>query len=1497
MNVFDLFATIGLKDDGFSSGLDKAKGALGTINDTANKVVGTIVEFGAKAGAALYALGAAGVAVGASFEKEMSNLQAITGMTSDEMKQMESGVREIAVTTGTNLKDLASNAKMLAEAGGDITLMMEQFTHGTNLANATQTDMATTLDFLGSTMKTFGIEAEDTQSAVDTMALTTTKANLSLGQIGESFANVGGAAANAGMDLNDVNAFLIAFSEANVKGGKAGTYLNGVISDLSTPTKAAKEELDKLGIALYDSEGASRDMFDIMYDLQLVLGDMTDEQRNNTEAVIFSDVALKGWNIVTANGVETLAELSAELSGSSESFSGMGQAAGMAAVQQDNLLGLFDKLKASVTDLGVEFYQNVDNPLKDVTATALGMVQQLNEALKDGGLEGLVSKIGDVLAQAVQFIVDQAPKFVESAKNLLMSLIQGLTENKDALITGAKDTFNLIIEALKEIIPALVPLAIDIITELASGFITYMEMIYTTGVEIVTQLLLGLVDKMPELITQAKDAIFNIVQGLGENLPLILQAGIDIIIELARGIADMLPTLIPMAVDIILTLVDTLIENLDEIIIVALEIILALVEGIVEALPTLIRAIPRIVIAIVDTIMGNLDKIISVALDIILVLVDSILDNLPELIIAAIEVIIALTQGIIDNLDKIIIAAVDIILALIQGLISGIPKLIMMIPKIVMAIIDTLMETDWMEVGINILKGIAEGILNFVTGIVNVVKDVCGKIWDAFTGFFGIKNDKSDKARDKIGKPVVEGIADGINDNKGKATKAAQSAADDIYNASTSRLGDYENRLSATADYEKQVWSGRSGKYGESVEEMKRVDAAYTDSSIDQMQQLQMMQQTMFNLGLEDKRVAADEEKSILAELGQSHRVYNDEKREMALADINARQQFYQEDEKNQKTSLDKQKDQQKSFWDDAKLMIDDYRNASNYNIEEEIRMWENLKENYQEISKEKVEIDKTINKLREDLRKQEEEEIKKHNEETFNIHKTWIEARKNLNLMTIEDEIQAWEDVASKYEEGTKQREEADKNLSKARMDLRETERKALDEMEKLEQAYTDAVEKRAQAIFNTFSLFAEVNLQETNVDKNTKKVEESKAAYDKVQASLEQLDSDAQKAYGNLTKSLGDVSNEMQKAGLTQQEYDKLQAKAQDAQTKYADEMDKIQQKRMETIDKLNKAQDDLTRATDEAAKSQAKVMAENLEKQIAEMEKWEKNMKDLSKKGLDEGLLEELRKMGPTANRYLEQLINSSDEELKKLSDLYQQKHALARELAVQELEKLRNETDQQISQILNDLAKQMNSQAPSVGQNLINGILNGVNQMSGQLYATMNRIMQDMINMANQINQIRSPSKVWEHIATMNMEGMIVGYEKNEDELIGTVADLMEAVIDVAEEDLKPDEASSLIKRFGEGFIKGAKAIAGKVGDAFANVFSPDELDSQFNVRVPAFAGVTAGGGKAGNRPQASFTFNQTIVVGENTSRADARKIGKQLYQDAKEAARSKGVEVL
>ena len=93
----------------------------------------------------------------------------------------------------------------------------------------------------------------------------------------------------------------------------------------------------------------------------------------------------------------------------------------------------------------------------------------------------------------------------------------------------------------------------------------------------------------------------------------------------------------------------------------------------------------------------------------------------------------------------------------------------------------------------------------------------------------------------------------------------------------------------------------------------------------------------------------------------------------------------------------------------------------------------------------------------------------------------------------------------------------------------------------------------------------------------------------------------------------------------------------------------------------------------------------LIKNLDRQVESLNTWKDTLDDLSKRGLDPKLIEELRDMGPSALGELTAISNMTDEQLSKYSDLWRDKHKLAKSQATFELEGLRIETDKQIEQL--------------------------------------------------------------------------------------------------------------------------------------------------------------------------------------------------------------------
>lgn len=103
----------------------------------------------------------------------------------------------------------------------------------------------------------------------------------------------------------------------------------------------------------------------------------------------------------------------------------------------------------------------------------------------------------------------------------------------------------------------------------------------------------------------------------------------------------------------------------------------------------------------------------------------------------------------------------------------------------------------------------------------------------------------------------------------------------------------------------------------------------------------------------------------------------------------------------------------------------------------------------------------------------------------------------------------------------------------------------------------------------------------------------------------------------------------------------------------------------------------------------------LTKNLKTQVEGLKFWEKQIEELSKKGLTAELMDELREMGPEASASLWSLNQMTEEELKAYNDLWTEKNALAEKQAIEENKKLLKETNDAIAKARKDTQNEMAS----------------------------------------------------------------------------------------------------------------------------------------------------------------------------------------------------------
>lgn len=712
----------GKVESSFKNALSQATKGLGTITKT-------VASATAAAAAAVRAMGVAAINTGREFEGAMSQVAAtmlIDKTTAEGQKAfetLENAARECGASTAFSATEAAEALNYLALAGYDADKAATALPTVLKLAGAGAMDLASASDMVTDSMSALGIEATEanlTQFS-DQLAQTASKANTSVAQLGEAILTVGGTAKGLAGGTTELNTALGILADNGLKGAEGGTHLRNIILSLQNPTDKAADALKGLGVDVYDAQGNMRGLNDVFKDLQGAMDGMSSAQKDNILSTLFNKTDLTAANAMLSNCTDRFDELSAAVENSA------GACENMYAIQLDNLNGDIDILKSGLSDLGISIYKDLNGPLREMTQLATSMVGELSEAYKSGGMEGMVGAVGGCMAEVVNTIADYAPQVVSMGVDLLENFISGITDNSGALATAASEVITVFVEGLFTLVPQVILAGIDILTQFVQSMTAQLPQLISTGTQAIVNFVNGIIQRLPEVISTALTLVQTLVNSIGQNAPMLISAAIQLIGNLVLGIVSMLPQLLQMGIQLILSLVQGIISNLPQILQMGVQIIISLVSGITQMLPMIIQG--------------------------------------------GIQLIISLIQGIIANLGNIVQAAVQIVITLATGLIQAIPQLIAAIPQLVGAIIDTILSTNWLDVGIQIIKGLIDGILSTGKSLWNAIKSL----------FTGGEVDIPDTSSQSAA--VVNSYASGINSNAGTVTAAANSMATNAFSS------------------------------------------------------------------------------------------------------------------------------------------------------------------------------------------------------------------------------------------------------------------------------------------------------------------------------------------------------------------------------------------------------------------------------------------------------------------------------------------------------------------------------------------------------------------------------------------------------------------------------------------------------------------------------------------------------------------------------------------
>lgn len=230
-------------------------------------------------------LGLAGMGVAAlrasmNYDQALTNSMSVTGLFGQEAakakKEADALAQQLGRETSFSAKEAADAMYDLASKGYQVTTWAQTLPPILRLAEATQSDLASTTELVTSTINQFNLSQADAARVADVYAYSIGRSAATQAKLAESMRYVGPVASAVNWSLEQTVATLSRLYDAGFLGEQAGTALRMSLIRLQAPPKEAADALKKLGITSVDvAEGGLLQVIEKMNTAGATAGDFS----------------------------------------------------------------------------------------------------------------------------------------------------------------------------------------------------------------------------------------------------------------------------------------------------------------------------------------------------------------------------------------------------------------------------------------------------------------------------------------------------------------------------------------------------------------------------------------------------------------------------------------------------------------------------------------------------------------------------------------------------------------------------------------------------------------------------------------------------------------------------------------------------------------------------------------------------------------------------------------------------------------------------------------------------------------------------------------------------------------------------------------------------------------------------------------------------------------------------------------------------------------------
>lgn len=402
------------------------------------------------------------------FDDAMTASLSIYGKVSADIRsKMESTARAISERTRTTATEIAKGYGVLISAGFALEQSMQAVAVAERFATASFMELDTATTLLAQSQFALGLAFEDPvknmrqmQRVADVLSMANAKAAGTIEQFARALASKGAPALRAASkSLEEGVAALMVYAERGRHAEIAGELLNVTLRELDTVSRKFAGNWRKFGVAIYDSRGNMRKLWEILGDMEKRLSGMSPQAKAAT-------LAFLGFTDLSSTAIKTLLGTSGRMK---EFYEDLQNSAGKTAqIAGDRLKSFASQVKITWNQLtgvaidvggvlapalgvvndylrhGIKLWKSLSDEQKKFTVAAVGVSAVLSPALKLMKF----AKAGGVLMQWPILLAGAGYAFVQftetgrKAFETVAAFAKPATDVIKKAFTGVKDALS-----------------------------------------------------------------------------------------------------------------------------------------------------------------------------------------------------------------------------------------------------------------------------------------------------------------------------------------------------------------------------------------------------------------------------------------------------------------------------------------------------------------------------------------------------------------------------------------------------------------------------------------------------------------------------------------------------------------------------------------------------------------------------------------------------------------------------------------------------------------------------------------------------------------------------------------------------------------------------------------------------------------------------------------------------------------------------------------------